>query len=204
LLVDDHPVVRDGISAHLNKVPGIVVLGGASTGAEALERATRLKPDVIVLDIKLPDTNGVALSSKLREAAPASKILAFSMHKGGDYAAALARNGVRGFLLKDDDPDDLVHAIEAVYRGELAFRGDAADAVLRSERKTEKGKLSPRELEVLRLIADGKSSKEIAWTLSIGVRTVETHRQHLMRKLNRRTVAELVKYAIQSGLTTLK
>jgi len=203
LLIDDHPIVRDGIASHLTRTEGLAVVAEASNGREAMRLAKEHRPDIIILDIRLPDTNGVDLSKRLRRAVPESRILAFSMHRGGAYAARLARNGVRGYLLKDESPDELVAAIRAVHRGELAFRGEAADAVL-APPDTAGAPLSERETEVLALIADGLSSKEIAWRLKIGVRTVESHRRRLMEKLDRRTIAELTKYAIEAGLTSVR
>lgn len=205
-LVDDHPSVRAGVRLYL-KNHAISVVGEASSGEEALRKVKSLSPDVIVLDISLPSIDGGELARRLRRAAPKAKIIAFSIHAGVEYVVRMARCGAHGYVMKHRPTAQLLEAIKHVFQGGLYFPSDMADAILVPESKLPAAQsssvLTARELDVLKLLAEGLANKEVARKLGISVRTAETHREHLSHKLNILTVAGLTKYAIQQGLTPL-
>ena len=209
LLVDDHPVVRRGIAACLARYPNFVIVGEASDGGEALRKASQLKPDVILMDVDMPEVSGLAATEALRKDLPGTKVLILSMHQQAEGVMRIIQSGARGYVLKEANPDDLARAIEAVYGGELFFSPDVARVALNQfvSRKDNGadaiGQITSREKEVLIAIADGLSNKEIACRLGVGVRTVETHRERIMRKLNIHSVAGLTKYALSKGLIVL-
>lgn len=206
-LVDDHPVVRDGVRAYLSQQGTISVVGEASDDAEALRELKKVSPDVILLDIALPGMNGGELARRLRQAVPHAKLLAFSIHASQEYVVRMARCGAHGYVVKDAPTAKLVEAIHHVQEGGLYFPPEMSDALLSSEgaQAGERGKavLTDREREVLVLLAEGLANKEVARRLGISVRTAETHREHLAHKLKIATMAGLTKYAIQHGLTSL-
>ena len=206
-LVDDHPIVRDGIRACLSFKGSVAVVGEAGNEKEALRKLKKAMPDVILLDISLPGLGGVELARRLRRHSPRSKIIAFSMHAGEEYVVRMARSGVHGYVMKDMPTSVLVEAIHRVHEGGLYFPPDMCDAVLSSEdaprTADEKAPMTPREREVLALLAEGMANKQVARRLGISVRTVETHREHLSRKLGIPSVAGLTKYAVRHGLTSL-
>ena len=207
LLVDDHPVVREGVRAYLCG-HGIEVVGQASDSGEALRKAEKLLPEVIVLDVNLPSLDGGELARRLRRRVPKSRIIAFSIHASEEYVVRMARCGARGYVTKDQPTAELLEAIKQVYRGGLHFPAGMTDALLAPKLevspRTGADALTGRELEVLALLSGGCSNKMAAARLGISVRTVETHRENLSHKLNILTVAGLTKYAIQHGLTSLK
>jgi two-component system, NarL family, nitrate/nitrite response regulator NarL len=212
LLVDDHPIVLEGIKSHLSAQDDFEVVGDAADGKEAIRQARRHLPDIILMDISMPHMNGLEAMTLLRTQAPNAKILVLTMHDKKEYISQIFRLGARGYLLKDTSPAELVHAIKLVHAGELVF-SSTVSRILVDEFVSEGAKelkprrpseLSEREREVLLLIAEGHSNKEIADRLSVGVRTIETHREHLMRKLNIHTVAGLTRYAIASGMITIE
>ncbi len=207
-LVDDHPVVREGVRSYLTSQGSISVVGEASDDAEALRKLKKARPDVILLDINLPAMNGGELARRLRQTVPRAKIIAFSIHAGQEYVVRMARSGVHGYVMKDTPTAKLVEAIHHVHQGGLYFPPNMSDAILAPELKSSsdganQAELTTREREVLSLLAEGLANKEVARKLGISVRTAETHREHLSRKLNIMTVAGLTKYAIQKGLTSL-
>jgi DNA-binding NarL/FixJ family response regulator len=207
VLADDHAMMRDGLRAVLEKA-GVEVVGEASNGREAVAVATRLRPDVVVLDIAMPELNGVDATRRLTAELPGIKILALSMNSDRRYVVAMLEAGASGYLLKNAASSELLDALNAVSRGQTylspAIAGSVVDlAIHKGPARTAAGRpLSTREREVLQLLAEGNSSKEIAAALTIAVPTVETHRRQIMEKLGLRTVAELTKYAIREGLTT--
>lgn len=207
LLVDDHPVVREGVHSYLDEQGSVSVVGEASNDKEAMALLKKLAPDVILLDINLPSLDGGELARRLRQAVPGVKIIAFSIHAGQEYVVRMARSGVHGYVMKDAPPAKLLEAIEHVHRGGLFFPSGMSDALLAPELKPLSGEqsaaLTSREQEVLVLLAEGLANKEVARKLGISVRTAETHREHLSRKLGIMTVAGLTKYAISHGLTAL-
>jgi two-component system nitrate/nitrite response regulator NarL len=207
LLVDDHPVVSEGVRAYLSG-HGIDVAGQASDALEALAKAEKLRPDVIVLDVNLPSMDGGELARRLRRRVPKSRIIAFSIHSSEEYVVRMARCGARGYVMKDQPTADLLEGIRHVHLGGLYFPPAMADVLLSPHAAVAApgsgSALTGRELEVLALVSGGFSNKEAAARLGISVRTVETHREHLSRKLHIPTAAGLTKYAIRHGLTTLK
>ena len=208
LLVDDHPIVREGVRSYLAS-RDIAVVGEASDAPEALRKAAKLLPDVIVVDVNLPSMDGGELSSRLRRLVPGSRLIAFSIHSSEEYVLRMARCGVQGYVTKDQPTSELLAAIKAVSGGGRHFPAGMDVSLLTEEPKAlpdqpDGAKLTGRELEVLVLLAEGLSNKGIAARLGISARTVETHREHLSHKLKILTVAGLTKYAIQHGLTELK
>jgi DNA-binding NarL/FixJ family response regulator len=210
LLVDDHPVVRRGITACLGRYPSLLVVGEAGNGQEALRKARELLPDVVLMDIDMPQMSGLAVTEVLHKELPDSKVLVLSAGRHSESAARIIQSGARGFVAKEANPDDLARAVETVHSGELFFSPNVAGAAL-NQLVRRNGKvhdsaapMSSRERQVLTAIADGLGNKEIADRLGIGLRTVETHRERLMRKLNIHNVAGLTKYAIVEGLSPLK
>lgn len=204
VIADDHTMVREGLRAVLEKA-GVEVVGEAANGHEALATATALRPEVVVMDIAMPELNGIETTRRLTKAIPGIKVLGLSMNSDRRYVNALLDAGGTGYLLKNSAAKELLGALEAVMRGEIYLSPAIGMPQVRIRRGTPvPGSLRPlshREEEVLKLVAEGKSSKEISVALNIGVPTVETHRRQIMDKLNLRTVAELTKYAIGAGLT---
>lgn len=210
LLVDDHPIVLDGIKSHLCAQPEFEVVGDAANGQEALRKAKLTLPDVVLLDINMPHMNGLEAMASLRRQVPNAKILVLTMHNTKEYIAQVVRSGARGYLLKDSAPAELVAAIKAVHSGEVFFSPSVSKVLVEEMADGDKRPQSPlpppltdREREVLSLIAEGLLNKQIADRLGIGVRTIETHRERIMRKLDIHTVAGLTKYAISRGMTTM-
>ena len=209
MVVDDHPVVRRGISMCLARQPQLEIVGEAGDGREAIHRARELQPDLILMDIDMPQMNGLAVAEVLRREMPKTKVLILSMHSNTEYVVRIIQSGARGFVLKEAPAEELVRAIEMVNAGEAYFSPDVARVALNKfvqgvGTSPETPVLTNREREVLMLIADGLSNKEIACQLDVGVRTVETHRERIMRKLDIHSVAGLTKYAITCGLVTLE
>ena len=207
LVADDHAIVRTGIRHVLEGEPGFEVVGEAATGAEALALAERLRPDVAVLDLSMPGGSGLRVAAELRRLAPETHILILSMHDNTEYVMESLRAGAHGYLLKDAAATELRGAIRAVRRGESFFSPAIAGrlgAVLRGEpgepRSPALAQLSARERQVLVGVAQGRTNREIALELGISHRTVETHRESLMRKLGVRTVAGLTRLALEAGL----
>lgn len=206
LLVDDHPVVREGIKACLLRRGRIKVIGEASDGVEAIRRAKELSPDVVLMDISLPRMNGLEATRRLRRVAPRARVLILTIHENREYVRQMARCGAEGYLLKSASPAELVRALEAVDAGEAFFSPGVARVLLEESARAQEGRaaglatLTAREREVLKLIAEGSKNREIAAWLKISVRTVETHREHIMQKLEIHTVAGLTKFALAHGL----
>jgi two-component system, NarL family, nitrate/nitrite response regulator NarL len=209
LLADDHPVVRKGLQTCLSKRANLKVVGEAADGDEALRKARELSPDVVLMDISMPGMNGLAVTEVLRKEAPDMKVLVLSVHSNKDYIFRVIQAGAHGYVSKEAPPEELLRAIESVYSGEPHFSEDIARAALNEfvssgGKKEPFAQLTSREREVLVLIAEGQSNKEIADKLGIGVRTIETHRERIMRRLGIHSVAGLTKYAIANGLISLE
>lgn len=208
LVADDHAVVREGIRHVLEREAGFQVVAEASNAADALVLAEQEKPDVAVLDISMPGESGLAVAARLRHALPETRVLILSMYDNTEYVLEAVRAGAHGYLLKDTAATELRRAVRAVQGGEAFFSPPIArrltDAVRgeleREQRAGDLGSLTGREREVLEGIARGKTNKAIAAELGISHRTVETHRESLMRKLRIRTVAGLTKFALETGL----
>jgi two-component system nitrate/nitrite response regulator NarL len=209
LLVDDHPVVRRGISSCLARQERLMIVGEAADGLEAVRKAKELAPDIILMDIDMPHMNGLAVTEVLRKELPNIKVLILSMHSNTDYVLRIIQSGARGYILKEASTEELVKAIETVESGEAFFSPDVARVALNQFVRgpgdgPSPSQLTNREREVLVQIAEGLSNKEIASQLGVGVRTVETHRERIMRKLDIHSVAGLTKFAISKGLVTLR
>ena len=207
LLVDDHRMVREALRETLAKVADIEVVGEVGDGAEALKLAMELLPDVIVLDISLPDVNGVEVASRLQDAGSQAKIVALSAFSDKRFVTAMLRAGASAYVTKSAAGTELVRAIRAVAISQSYFSPEIAGTVLSEVRERfvpgEAAQLGRREREVLRLIADGARSPAIARQMHISVATVEVHRRNIKRKLGLRTVAELTKHAIREGIVSL-
>lgn len=207
LIVDDHPVVRKGLWSCLNAKPNLKVVGEAANGAEAIKTARRFSPDVVLMDMYMPEMDGLAVTKALRKQAPKSKVLILSMHSNREDVLPILKAGARGYVLKDAPPEDLVRAIETVYTGKVFFSPPVARIAHTRDGEVEPAdplaQLTDRERQVLVLIAEGQSNKEVAASLGIGVRTVETHRERIMRRLGIRSVAGLTKFALSRGMISL-
>jgi DNA-binding NarL/FixJ family response regulator len=208
LVVDDHGVVREGIRHVLEGEPGFEVVAEAGNAADAMELAESVRPDVAVLDISMPGESGLKLAARIRERFPQIRVLMLSMHDHPEYVLESVRAGAHGYLLKETAAAELCRAVRAVDDGEAFYSppvarrlSDAVRGELAHERRTsDLGTLTHREREVLRGVASGRTNKEIATDLGISHRTVETHRESLMRKLRIRTVAGLTRFALELGL----
>lgn len=205
LLVDDHALVRAGMRSLLQEIPGVQVVAEASDGAEALRLAAELRPDVVLLDIAMKGMNGLDAAARLREQLPAAKVIVLSMHTSEEYVLLALRAGAAGYLIKDSATSELELALKAVARGETylspAISRQVVDGyVQRVGAAAAPDPLTPRQREVLKRVAEGRSTKEIAYELKLSVKTVETHRAQIMERLGIRDVAGLVRYAMRAGL----
>jgi DNA-binding NarL/FixJ family response regulator len=210
LLADDHKIVRDGLRTLLEKQADIAVLGEAEDGREALQLAGKLSPDVVVMDIAMPELNGIEATRQILSEYPGIKIVALSMHSDKRFVSEMLKAGASAYLLKDCAFEELITAISTIMKGKIYLSPGIAGVVLadyiRNDRKSEPSvfsQLSDREREVLQLMAEGKSTKEVAAHLNVSIKTVETHRTNIMTKLDIHSIAELTKYAIREGLTSL-
>jgi two-component system, NarL family, nitrate/nitrite response regulator NarL len=209
LVADDHPVVRKGLLSCLSRHGHIRVVGEAADGDEALRKARELKPHLVLMDISMPGMNGLAVTEALRKEAPQIKVLVLSVHRNKDAIFRVIQAGAHGYVSKEAPSEEVLRAIEMVSAGEPFFSEEIARAALgefvnSGGKKEPFSQLTSREREVLVLIAEGQSNKEIADKLGIGVRTIETHRERIMRRLNIHSVAGLTKYAIANGLVALE
>ncbi len=196
-------MVRELLSALLAHEADFQVVGEASSGREAIDVAGRLAPDVLVLDIGLPDLDGVEVARTLRKSAPAVKLLTLSIHAERQFVRRMLNAGVDGYVVKSSAVQELVQAIRAVAAGKLYLSPDIAREALPESPSEEGGPLAARERQVLGLLAEGKRSSDIGRALGISTATVEAHRRNIMRKLGLHTIAELTKYAVRKGLTSL-
>jgi two-component system, NarL family, response regulator NreC len=203
LLADDHAVVRQGFKMILAAQPDMEIAGEAGNGREAVELAEKLRPDVAVMDVAMPELNGIEATRRLAQSAPHTRVLALSMHKDSVYVREILRAGARGYLLKDSPAGDLVAAVRAIAAGEGYLSPAVSNAVLDDYRKHVTNPidlLSSREREVLQMLAEGKTNKEIAVILNLSVYTVDAHRGRIMEKLNVHSINELVRFAVRNGL----
>jgi two-component system, NarL family, nitrate/nitrite response regulator NarL len=199
VLVDDHPLVRDGLRARLEAVAGFVVAGEAGNADEALGFAATLEPDLVLMDVGMAGMNGIALAGIFHERFPAIRVLMLSMHDNVEYVTAALRAGASGYVLKDSPSAEIVRAIEAVLAGQTYFSGGlGARMIQASAKETPVERLTPRERDILDALAEGLSSKQIAQREGLSVRTVETHRLNLKRKLDIEGQAELIKFAVEN------
>lgn len=210
LVVDDHHIVRSGLKIELSKAENIEYSGDASSGIEAKEMIKLLKPHVILLDISMPEMDGFAAAKQFLKINPKLKIIALTIHENKNYAAEFIRAGGHGYVVKDTSPEELIKAIETVCNENALYispkMNNGFEAKLNKIRVSKVPfvtKLTPRETVILRYIANGYANKKIAKELSISIRTVEVHRDHIYKKLNLSSVAEITKYAIKNNLTEL-
>jgi len=212
VLVDDHVIVREGLRHVLEEAPEFEIVGEGGTAAEAIALASALRPDVLVLDISMPGGSGLNAVPEILERVPQTRILMLSVHDDAEYILEAVRLGAHGYCRKDSAPDELRRAIRTVFEGNTYFSALVAQRVAQALREGKSAQdaeapirpgsevLSPRELEVLRRIAQGCANKEIAAQLGISTRTVEAHRQALMKKLGIHTVAGLTRYCLEQGI----
>jgi len=211
LLVDDHRIVREGIKSLIDSQSDMEVIAEASSGREAIRIVRKMSPDLVVMDVAMPDMNGIEATRHITSEFPGVKVIALSMHSNKRFVVEILRVGASGYLLKDCAFEELANAIRAVMAGELYLSSKVASLLIKEyirgfpkDETSAFGELTPREREVLQLIAEGKSTKQIASILHVSVKTVETHRRQIMNKLELYTVAELTKYAIREGITSLE
>jgi DNA-binding NarL/FixJ family response regulator len=211
LVADDHEVVRKGLCAMLEEQPGWIVAAEASDGREAVDKARDVKPDVTVIDISMPGLNGLEATRQIVKAVAHTKVLILTMHESDSLIREVLDAGARGYLLKTDAGTDLINAVDALRRNQTFFTPKVAEMVLdgylkkpgKAEEKDAQGsasRLTPRQREILQLLAEGKSSKEVAVALGLSVKTAETHRANIMSRLNCHSVSDLVRYAIRNQI----
>jgi DNA-binding NarL/FixJ family response regulator len=209
LAADDHDILRRGLKQLLTSRPGWEVCGEAKTGREAVSLAEQLKPDIVVMDVSMPDLNGLEAARRIHKALPRTGIIMLTLHFSDQLVKDIVESGARAYVMKSDADRDLVHAVEALCSNRTFFTARAADMLLNefSERNSpvppqppNQNRLTSREREIVQLLAEGKSSKEVAVALGISVKTAETHRANIMRKLQLHSVSELVRYAIKNQI----
>jgi DNA-binding NarL/FixJ family response regulator len=205
LIADDHSVVRAGLRALLESRPGWEVVGEASDGRDAIEKAAKLKPDIAVLDIGMPLLNGVEATRRIRVSSPATEILILTMHESDDLVQQVVSAGARGYILKDEADRVLIAAVDAARQHKPYFSTRISSSLTEEltpadGTKVSRPRLTPREREILQLLAEGKANKEVASLLGISVNTAEAHRANIMLKLNVHSLAELVHYAIRNQI----
>ncbi len=210
ILADDHKIMREGLRALLEKQQDFEVTAEAENGLDAVQLAKKLRPHIVIMDIGMPGLNGIEATRQITADVPSTKVIALSMHSDKRFVIEMLKAGVSAYLLKDSASEELVSAIRTVLADKPYLSPQITGVVLKDYlstlSRTEPSAftlLTPREREVLQLIAEGRTTKQIATALFVSVKTVDTHRQQLMEKLNLRSVAELTKYAIREGLTSL-
>lgn len=211
LLVDDHKITRDGLRSMFEKLPDMEVVGEAESGRKAVKLTRELKPDIIIMDISMPDLNGIDATQQILVESPKIKVIALSMYSDRRYIIGMLKAGVSGYLLKSCAFDELANAVNTVVKNQSYISPQIADTVmldytrnLTIDDTSTVSALTPREREVLQLIAEGLTSTKIASRLFVSEKTVSTHRRQIMEKLNIYSVAELTKYALREGLTSLE
>jgi len=213
VLVDDHPIVRDGIRSLLEGNNSFIIAGEAADGRELLENLHELKPDLVIMDISLPRMSGIEVTKILCEQHPGIKVMILSMHTGEDFIFNAIKAGAKGYLPKNTTRNELIDAINSLVAGDIYFNDSISSTILKSyirkaqqqEPSEEKsiGLLSPRESEILKMVAEGLTNQEISDKLFISIRTVESHKNHIMQKLKLRTTVDLVKFAIRKGIVEI-
>ena len=212
LLADDHKLFRDGLRTLLEKQPGARVVGEAGDGLKCVDLCRELKPDIILMDISMPQLNGIEATRRILHENPRTRVVMLSMHSDRRFVIETLKTGAKGYLLKDSAFEELVSVLGAVMEGRIYLSREITDIVVKDYvelarstdgESTAFSVLSAREREVLQLLAEGKTTKEIAGKLHVSAKTIETHRKQIMQKLNMHSIAELTKYAIREGLTQL-
>ncbi|MCX7047875.1 MAG: response regulator transcription factor [Candidatus Sumerlaeota bacterium] len=210
LLADDHEIFRSGLRSLIEKEHGLKVIGEAENGQMAIHLARELKPDVVVMDIGMPDMNGIEATRQITASVSGVKVLALSMHTDKRFVKGMLKAGASGYMLKDGAFEELIHAIRLVTSNRIYLSPGISSVLLDAVRHPFQDGgpalplLTAKEREVLQLVAEGKSTKEIASQLDVSVKTTETHRQHIMEKLDIHNVADLTKYAVREGLTSVE
>jgi two-component system response regulator NreC len=202
LVADDHQIVRQGLKTILDR-EGFDIVGEASDGGEAVSRAIELQPDLVVLDIGMPVMTGIEAASEIRKSVPSAKLILLTVHTENRYILEALRSGVRGYVLKSRASGELVEAIREILNGRMYLSPGISQTVVEAYLQQNAGEsesLTRRELQVLQLVAEGKTTREIAASLSVSVKTADSHRSNIMHKLNMHSVADLVRYAIRRGL----
>jgi DNA-binding NarL/FixJ family response regulator len=208
LIADDHEIVRRGLKSVLSSRRGWTVCAEASTGREAVALASQHRPDIVVMDIAMPGLNGLEATRQLRKALPKTQVMILSLHYSDQLVREVIDSGARGYLLKTDASNDLLNAVEALANNRSFFTSGAAQILIDGfckpasarEHPLMRKSLSAREREIVQLLAEGSSSKEVAVALGISVKTADTHRANIMRKLEMHSVSELVRYAVKNNL----
>jgi DNA-binding NarL/FixJ family response regulator len=208
LIADDHAIMRRGVRAVLEEHPGWEIVAEASNGREAVEMAERLRPEICIVDVSMPELNGIETTRRIRAALPGTEVVVLTVHDSEDLAASILAVGARGYVLKGDVAQDLVAAVEALSRHTPFFTRKVAESVVdrlvngRPAVQGVLGILTPREREIVQLIAEGRRSHRIALMLGISDKTVETHRTAILRKLHLKSVVDVVRFAIRNGIVT--
>lgn len=204
LVADDHEIVREGLRAMIEREPGWEICGDASTGREAVAMAGDLKPDIVIMDIGMPELNGLEAARQIKKALPEVEILIFTANETEEIVRQVFQAGARGYLLKSEANKHLLPALDMLAKHRTYFSSSVSEMIfsgfLQGRMGVEDATLTPRERETVQLIAEGRSNKEVAALFGISVKTVETHRATIMRKLRLDSVAALVKYAIRNGI----
>ncbi len=209
VVVDDHPIVRCGLRAILERQHDIEVYGEAADGLSALELVKKCKPNLVLMDLTMPEMNGLEVTAAVRECSPETEVLVLSMHFSEELAREVLRSGALGYMLKTDADSELLEAIDRVRRHQPFFTNQLASAMAQTfldgpaevgEDGESKSPLTEREMQVVQLLAEGKSNKEVAGVLGVSTRTVESHRNHIMRKMSFTSFSELIRFAIRSNL----
>ena len=208
LLADDHNIMRRGLRLLLERQPGFEVVGEAADGRQAVERAEAAKPDVVVLDIAMPNMSGIEAAQRISASLPQTAIVILSMHSDEGYVLRALKAGAKGYVLKDSAENDLIEAIKAVSEGKAFFSPEISKILVEDYVREMRKRgaedsyelLTPREREILQMLAGGKSNKDIATVLNLSLYTVETHRRNLQDKLNLHSLAELILYAVRKGI----
>jgi DNA-binding NarL/FixJ family response regulator len=206
IVVDDHAVVRRGVRALLETQPGWEIVAEATTGREAVDLAKRLQPDIVVMDLSLPELNGLEATRQIKKESPRTEVLVLTMHHSEELARDVLQAGARGYVLKSDADHSLIAAVESLRDHKPFLTSTVTDFVLddyihRTGPAVEGvAAITPREREIIQLLAEGKSNKETASALNVSVKTVEAHRANIMRKLRLRSVSDLVRYAIRNKI----
>jgi len=209
ILVDDHKIMLEGLRTIIGAHKGFEVIGEAGNGRDAIKMSQKLNPDVIVMDLSMPDLNGIEATGEIVSSNPYIKVIALSMHSDKRFVTRALKAGASGYVLKESASDELIQAIQSIMSGRMYLSPKIEHMVLSDYRQMLTGEtttgngLTNRELEVLQMLAEGNSTRQIAEALSLSTKTIETHRSQLMDKLEMRTIAELTKYAIREGLTRL-
>jgi DNA-binding NarL/FixJ family response regulator len=211
VISDDHTIVREGLRLLLEAQKDIIVVGEAADGRETVRLVQQLHPDVVIMDIAMPEFNGIAATQRIKDSNPSVRVIMLSMHASNEHIFRALRAGASGYLLKESAGTDVVEAVRAVAAGQRYLSGQITETVIEYIRKFDAGSpksplesLSDREREILQLVVEGKANAEIAHTLSLSVKTVETYKSRLMNKLEIKDIPSLVKFALAHGLTTLK